>query len=496
MPGDRPRFSELLLDRRQRLGLTLDQASQVLRLKPQVLLAFEEGDFEQMPKSGYAQGMLASYARYLGLNPKQVTDQYAADLDAHLRGGERRSMRASTAHRGSSYNGSSSFPLRYEGARGLLPTSGGLAGDYGAFATTTAVPRGGSRTTGTSRDSFSSRDWGNEARRGNPVEFDEGERRYTTRSPSSGRRSRSSQANAYSTPSRAGRSSHSTRRAYGRDQVTTSRVGPGQYVDDLYYDNARPFDAANTTSGRLRSRDIASTRRPNVQRRRPSSASSTPRHGGIIGVIEAFFSDTRRAVITIMAIAALVLAVFTVSSVRGCIANQSSTGRTVEVTQENSSDATNDSSSNDSKAADEQALAEAAAAREQKAVPAETIVSVSVADAMVSWLDIRCDGRGVIADTVTGPWEQSFNVADSITIDVNNTTSVSVTENGELRQFDARASGIGTITIENAAKLAAATAADSSEEGESSSQTRSTDSASHASTTGTDASYSYTESEE
>jgi cytoskeletal protein RodZ len=42
MPS-RPRFSEMLLDRRRQLGLTVGQASQVLKLKEQVLIAFEEG---------------------------------------------------------------------------------------------------------------------------------------------------------------------------------------------------------------------------------------------------------------------------------------------------------------------------------------------------------------------------------------------------------------------------------------------------------------------
>ncbi len=64
----RPRYSEMLVERRRSLGLSVKQAAQVLKLKEQVLVAFEEGDFENIPKSGYAQGMLSSYARYLGLD--------------------------------------------------------------------------------------------------------------------------------------------------------------------------------------------------------------------------------------------------------------------------------------------------------------------------------------------------------------------------------------------------------------------------------------------
>ena len=76
----RPRFSEMLVERRRQLGLTVQQAARVLRLKEATLVAFEEGDFSSIPKSGYAQGMLSSYARYLGLNPREVVDQFQSDL--------------------------------------------------------------------------------------------------------------------------------------------------------------------------------------------------------------------------------------------------------------------------------------------------------------------------------------------------------------------------------------------------------------------------------
>ena len=83
----RPRFSEMLIARRRQLGLSISQASKVLKLKEQVLIAFEEGDFENMPKSGYAQGMLASYARYLGLSPRELVDMYSEEYYEYLQTG-------------------------------------------------------------------------------------------------------------------------------------------------------------------------------------------------------------------------------------------------------------------------------------------------------------------------------------------------------------------------------------------------------------------------
>lgn len=116
----RPRFSEMLVDRRRRLGLSVVQAAEQLKLKEQVLIAFEDGDFGNMPKSGYAQGMLSSYARYLGLNPRVITQQFSSDLHAW----EREVGRSNRRDRGAAAS-----PTGYQGSRGLLPTSGGYAGD-------------------------------------------------------------------------------------------------------------------------------------------------------------------------------------------------------------------------------------------------------------------------------------------------------------------------------------------------------------------------------
>ena len=51
----RPRFSEALVMRRHELGLSVSQASKILKLREDVLIAFEEGDYDHLPQSGYAQ---------------------------------------------------------------------------------------------------------------------------------------------------------------------------------------------------------------------------------------------------------------------------------------------------------------------------------------------------------------------------------------------------------------------------------------------------------
>ena len=66
----------------------------------------------------------------------------------------------------------------------------------------------------------------------------------------------------------------------------------------------------------------------------------------------------------------------------------------------------------------------------------------------VSWVEITCDGVSEVADSVTGPWSQTYTVHDSITIQVASPDVVTVTENGKNVDFSPRAGGIGSVTIE------------------------------------------------
>ena len=79
------RFGEMLLERRRQLGLSIHQVATTIKIRPQIIEFFEQGNFSAMPPRGYAQGMISSYARYLGLNPRVVMDAYFDELDAYER---------------------------------------------------------------------------------------------------------------------------------------------------------------------------------------------------------------------------------------------------------------------------------------------------------------------------------------------------------------------------------------------------------------------------
>lgn len=441
---ERPRFSEMLAERRRELGYSIGQASRVLRLREDVLVAFEEGDFSGMPKSGYAQGMLSSYARYLGLDASVVVDAYQDELKAYQRGSRRRG-----GNRGKSGGPRSRQDVDEQNlhqprvpSRGLLPTSGGYAGDMGSFATTRV------------RSRASEGGGGSQA-------YPQG-RPYTGRAPSRNTGGRSSRRNS--------------------SDIGTLQMDYSQYDDDLSMtQDALPYDAASSTRGRRRTGTGTNAERPRVSRR-SSASTANPRDERTTrarnrndrqrpnGIADLLASSQMGVVV--VGVVVVLLTVIMVISVSSCINQNSQRGRSVpvsasgdagmvknETTATKSQQSANNnqvqpSTQNATSSTQKAPLGSAAsnATTEtngtQASVP-QVSVSVSVADGAATWLEISCDGKSDVAETVTGPWQRTYVVKESITVQAGDTTSVSVVQDGRQVQFDSMASGIGTIRIQN-----------------------------------------------
>ena len=476
----RPRFSEMLFQRRRELGLSISQAATVLKLKESVLIAFEEGDFTSIPKSGYAQGMLSSYAHYLGLNPREVVDQFSEDLYEHSFGQTSHELRRRTRQTRSTSPGTTDHTGRLGstsrlGATGRLSslTPDGDVQDLRGFNTTSEAttrsqswarptPLTNSRhtysnteaTTRFNREDLESRGVSSPRYRQDTQGSD---RPYTARVPESAGRTyrssrpqtRRSQQGPYVPEIEDDRG----RAGYRSGDVTSRRVSSQQYVDDMRFDDmaSSSFEPASTHIGRRESRNIASTERPNVRRSSTSSERrqlrerrrQEPQHTGILGFFENWFSDSRRTMITVMALLAIVLMLVVVGSIRSCTASRSDTSRRISVTKVASTEAATTEAATTDASTDEAATTEA----ETQPVT-ETKVTVSVADGDVSWVEIECDGESKVADTLTGPWEETYTVTQSITIQAGDPSVVTVTKNGEAVTFSAKASGVGTVTIE------------------------------------------------
>jgi cytoskeleton protein RodZ len=80
--GSQPQMrmvGDLLQERREDLGLDLEEIGAMLRIKPAYLAALEQGRTRDLPGAAYAIGFLRAYADFLGLNAGQVMARFKAE---------------------------------------------------------------------------------------------------------------------------------------------------------------------------------------------------------------------------------------------------------------------------------------------------------------------------------------------------------------------------------------------------------------------------------
>ena len=492
----RPRFSEMLVERRHQLGLSIEQASKVLKLREQVLIAFEEGDYPAIPKSGYAQGMLSSYARYLGLNPRDVVDQFQEDLYEHTNGSSSHELgRRTRQGRSSSQFGEPTYEVPQTQSSGksnlpgpthLLPDNPQL-GIAGEFDSTSPVRRrsdtwrqssplvsgrtylvqsdrtGSLRYPGTyGQGQYPQRPQlgdGSQRQTGYGSRSYNGQSAYDAYSRQRSRRSSQHYVEGDSQPRNAGRSV-----AYGRDDVISRDVSASQYDDDLRVSNdARPYRAASTRQGRSTSRDRSTPQRPNVRRRsgdagrrqlQGRASRPAPQQSGLLGFLQVFFSDSRRTMATVIVALIVALVLIFSMAVKSCVSPIAGDNKQMAVSSVTTQQSVTSQAATTQAATT--AVATSTSAATTEATPAT--VTVKVADGAVSWVEIDNGGKSEVAETVTGPWEKTFTVNQTLTIQVADTTAVTVTRDGEKVKFDELSSGVGTLTIEGP-KISATTAA-------------------------------------
>ncbi len=75
-------LGDTLKERRQSLGVTLEQAEAATRIRARLLSALERGDYGQLPAPGYVRGYISSYARYLELDPVPLLAMHKAESGA------------------------------------------------------------------------------------------------------------------------------------------------------------------------------------------------------------------------------------------------------------------------------------------------------------------------------------------------------------------------------------------------------------------------------
>ncbi|HUS83663.1 MAG TPA: RodZ domain-containing protein [Anaerolineales bacterium] len=65
-----------LRETRERLGLTLEEAERIIRIRASRLEALERGEFDSLPSEAQARGFLHNYAEFLGIDPEELLQRY------------------------------------------------------------------------------------------------------------------------------------------------------------------------------------------------------------------------------------------------------------------------------------------------------------------------------------------------------------------------------------------------------------------------------------
>lgn len=439
------RFGDMLLEQRRRMGLSIQQVANTIKIRPQIIEFFENGNFASMPPRGYAQGMISSYARFLGLNPREVVNAYFDDLMAYERetsqqGGRFQDAAGYVNSRSSVDNG------RFLMVQGGRSTRYGQRPQQAGYVTET----GSSEEIRSQRDRFRSTPVPEEralpAARGvarDPrVGYGDGgysDRGY--RGVSSGR-PRGGYADADTTqvtPRLRSQSQPYSQRSIAPRSGQRNYQGRGELASRSGQRNMQRQGSYRGRSDNNRGRMPQGTGRGGSNRGR--GGGRAPQSNGF---------DPRIVYASIGAVA-LLLIVLIVVLLRGCGASAPEktpeTPVATKTTTKKSSKETESVDDDTDKATDESTESGTAKTTAKKEENEVTKVKISVAKGKTAWIEVKVDGKSVYGAQATGPFEQEYTPESSIEITTSKPSDVTVTKNGEKVRYDTKTSGVARVTI-------------------------------------------------
>lgn len=86
-------YGDHLREARERKGIDLVSMARTLHIRPDIVGAIENADFNKMPAHGYSKNMVRAYARHVGLDEVKISQMYADERDMHDGNAPRRTGR-------------------------------------------------------------------------------------------------------------------------------------------------------------------------------------------------------------------------------------------------------------------------------------------------------------------------------------------------------------------------------------------------------------------
>lgn len=409
-------FGEMLLERRRQMGASIQQVANVIKIRPQIIEYFETENFAAMPPRGYSQGIIASYARFLGLNPREVVDAYFDALHEYER------------------NGSGGRAGRFQDAAAdANPRSSNAAGRY-MMVNSVPASRYGQRPPQAGYVSeFSSAHEPVSASRLRPVNTAVSRRRPSQGGYDSTLRSRTRRPDGYQASDQRDPRAHASRSQDGRS-YRDPRGPRGTYPDQRPIRRASGGQSPRGGAGRGQA---------------PRGGSRPPQQGPDMKFL------------AIMALGILILIALVMVLLRGCVpkpeaaGNASSTPSAQKADSKDTSEDSTDVDEGGDSSTDEGDDADEASSSKDKAdksskdeEPKETIVKVKLKEkGAVAWIEVKLDGKIVLGKQVVGPFEEEFKVETQIDITTNTPSAVAIYKNGDKVRYDTKVSGVGKVSI-------------------------------------------------
>ena len=412
-------FGDMLLNRRREMGISIQQVANTIKMRPQIIEYFETCNFEAMPPRGYAQGMISSYARFLGLNPREVVEAYFDGLYRYentMNASGGRAIPAALDASPRSSNATGRFMMvdtRGMGSRyGQRPPQAGYVPE--SLSAHEMDPRTGRMSQRAARDGRGYRDFA-----GRP-----------------GGSYRAAQARGAVRDDRAYRGEgegRDARREGGMPERRTSR-DRGSYREQR---GQRP--GGRGRAGERAAYGAAEGTSRGMRRQPPRGRGGvSPRRSSGLD-LSAILAD-RRFVIG-CGVAATVLLIVLVSLVfRGC-SNGGTAADTATATTKPKISLTDLGSA-------DTGSAKAGSGSSKKKTVSQYKVTVEYTGEKTAWIEIKIGGKYTSdGGTVTKGFKKEYTVKDSIEINTDSPSDVVVTRDGERVRYDTKTSGIGKITI-------------------------------------------------
>ncbi len=418
--------------RRESLGLSIEHMAHVTNIRPRLLETFEASEYEKYPPRGYASGMLSSYARALGLDPRPILSGYALELDnfnqrqqieAGARGVREGKDRFGFKRGGTPSARRESFTRdrrQTTGSMEPVPGATDTAGDIARATSAIKVVGKSSRLARSKRNLSSAQ----------PDSASQGTGRLEAYKRHMETRDAASSGSLYTTGSYAAAKDLSST---GRLTKLASATGAIEVIGPDDVDSGASSDYELRRKGRRKPTSRGSHGRR--QSSAPAAPQSLPQR--LIGIVSEAFSDKRTRMIAI-AVVLIVLALVIVASLLLSSAGNRNAG-ILDVTGTNSESSTTETST-DSKTG-------AAVATVTTANGNPVVVSVDVAQGKTSLISVTYDDDKAFDGTAVGPWHRDFQVTKSFSATFGTPSAVTVTENGTTIDIPTTQDGSGSLEI-------------------------------------------------